>query len=224
MIGLKFDALNETLDDCAREDTFIFYFSGHSLVRKGSLYLVLGDDKDKRSNLYSSDELINQMRGCKAGSKLLMLDCCDAGQSVYEWSPGNDDNLRVLTATDRTERSKEFDDLKAGVFTYHFHQALTNPRLRRVDDTGVVDENGTIWVNKLSGWLRQAIIAYGKKHQRNVPKSVFYGPDVQNMALVKGLTHYRHVFIPTELRNKLKSFTIVISLRLCVGIEMLAYS
>jgi len=88
---------------------------------------------------------------------------------VYQWTPANEDNFRVLTATDRTQRGKEFDDLKAGVFTYHLYRALTEPELWVADETGVIDSAGIIWIDRLSKWLRVAIDHYGKGKQRKVP-------------------------------------------------------
>jgi hypothetical protein len=125
------------------------------------------------------------LRFCKAGSKLLILDCCEAGQAVYGWAPANEDNFRVLAATNRTDRGKEFDDLAAGVFTYHLHRALTTPELWVADETGVVDGNGNIGVNKLTDWLHKAITRYGQRKQRPVPLPELYGPHVDILLRLK---------------------------------------
>ena len=202
--GQILNQLSTVLRECAQEDTFIFYFSGHSVIRQSDLCLMLADDASEFSNLYYATLLIQQLRTCKAGSKLLILDCCEAGQSVYKWTPANEDNFRVLTATDRTQRGKEFEELKAGVFAYHLHRALTEPELWVADETGVIDAAGIIWIDKLSKWLRAAIADYGKSKQRQVPEPVLYGPDNQNVALAEHLPHYRHTFIPTSCIDELK--------------------
>lgn len=197
--------LNAVIATCAQEDTFVFYFSGHSLTRQGAFCLVLADEKDHLNNLYFASQLIQQLRFCKAGSKLLILDCCEAGQAVYQWTPANEDNFRVLAATNRTERSKEFDDLGAGVFTHHLYRALTEPELWVPDETGIVDKRGTIWVNELTKWLRGAIANYGARQQRQVPLPELYGPFSQNIPLAEGLPLHRHTFVSTARLDELKT-------------------
>jgi hypothetical protein len=204
--GQIFNQLNEMVAGCAQEDTFIFYFSGHSLVRQGNLYLVLADDKESLSNLYFSLQLLDQLRSCKAGSKLLILDCCEAGQSVYKWTPSNEDNFRVLAATNRTERGKEFDDLESGVFTHFLYRALTEPELWIPDETGVIDKGGNIGVNELAKWLENVIARYGRQKQRHVPKPELYGPAIgQNVHLAEGLPIHRHTFVSSSHLAKLKT-------------------
>jgi len=197
--------LNAVIATCAQEDTFVFYFSGHSLTRQRDFFLVLANDKDNFSNLYLASQLIAQLRNCKAGSKLLILDCCEAGQAVYQWTPANEDNFRVLAATNRTERSKEFDDLGAGVFTHYLYLALTEPELWVPDETGIVDKRGTIWVNELAKWLRVAIANYGVRQQRQVPLPELYGPFSQNILLAEGLPLHRHTFVSSARLGKLRT-------------------
>ncbi len=201
--GHIFNQLNAVIATCAQEDTFVFYFSGHSLTRRGDFFLVLANDKDDLSNLYSASQLIQQLRFCKAGSKLLILDCCEAGQAVYQWTPANEDNFRVLAATNRTERSKEFDDLGAGVFTHHLYRALTEPEFWVPDETGTVDPKGDVRVNKLVEWLRGAIAKYDT--QKQIPLPDLYGPHSQNIRLAKGLPLHRHAFVSTARLNELRT-------------------
>lgn len=203
--GHIFNQLNAVIATCAQEDTFVFYFSGHSLTRQRDFFLVLADDKDNLSNLYLAAQLIVQLRNCKAGSKLLILDCCEAGQAVYQWTPANEDNFRVLAATNRTERSKEFDDLGAGVFTHHLYRALTEPELWVPDETGIVDKRGNIWVNELAKWLRGAIESYGTRQQRQVPPPELYGPYSQNIRLAQGLPLHRHIFVSSARLDELRT-------------------
>ncbi|OQW93080.1 MAG: hypothetical protein BWK79_13060 [Beggiatoa sp. IS2] len=42
--------LEKMLDSCQKTDTVLFYFSGHGLLDKGKLNLVLGDDTSKQTN------------------------------------------------------------------------------------------------------------------------------------------------------------------------------
>ncbi len=203
--GCISNQLNAVITTCAQEDAFVFYFSGHSLVRQGDFFLVLANDKDNLSNLYLVSKLIVQLRSCKAGNKLLILDCCDAEQAVHQWTPPEEDNLWVLAATDRMNKSKEYDDLNAGVFTHYLHRTLTEPELWVPDDTGVVDGKGNLWVDKLIKWLRDAIAKYGKQKQENVPLPVLRGPHGRNMLLAEGLPLHRHTFVSSARLGELRT-------------------
>ncbi len=185
-VAATLDALLE--NNTAQKDTLVVYFSGHSLIRRGKLYLVLGDNKRRRSNLYSFDTLFEQIYECPASSKLIILDCCDAGQAVRGWAPPTHDNIRVFTATDQNSKAKEIEELQAGVFTHFLCQALTDPALRVADSNGVVDADGNIGVNETAQWLRRTIEDYGRRIKRSLPMPELYGPAVrQNIFLAKGL-------------------------------------
>ena len=168
------DHLHDFLDACAQEDSIIFYFSGHSRVVKGRLGLVLAEPMDKGSHALYAEEIMARMETCSAGSKLLILDCCEAGLSAKEWKPKG--YFRVLTAADNLHRSKEIDGLNAGVFTYHLHRALTDSTLWTKDGRGVTDTNGKIWLAKLHEWLGEAVPEYGKSQSRkDIPVPQLYG-------------------------------------------------
>ncbi|MCP4702599.1 MAG: hypothetical protein GY862_37925 [Gammaproteobacteria bacterium] len=194
--------LCELTDACAEEDTLIIYFSGHSLVRNHILYLVLADPVSNSRNLFSTQMLISLLENCKAGEKLLILDCCDSGQSAFEWTPGRNDRFRVLTATGQLGKSKEFDDLNAGVFTYHLHKALTEPCLCGAGETGVLDTDRVLRIAKLYEWLKKEVPAYGRRKDRKVLTPELYGAASQNVALTGRLPE--HSFLSSELLNKLK--------------------
>ncbi len=129
----------------------------------------------------------------------LILDCCDAGQSVFNWAPETDDRFRVLTATDRTTRSKEIDELKAGVFTWHLHRALTDPELWMADGTGLLDNDGVIRVNNLHAWLEREVLAYGvQKKRQGMPIPELYGAHSKNIRLTDILPVQRYTFLSPE--------------------------
>jgi len=119
----------------------------------------------------------------------LILDCCEAGQTVSKWIPNHNDYFRILTATGPFDTSKELDGLKAGVFTYHLYRALTEPQLRIPEESGVINVKGEIWVNKLFNWLDKEIETYGQQKERNLSRPNLYGPASKNVMLSEGLIH-----------------------------------
>ena len=137
----------ELIENCAKTDTLIFYFSGHGLLRKGKLDLVLADDTSTRSNKLPISAITDAFEECVALHKMIILDCCHSGASHADWSPGSSDIYRILTASERLEKTKELDNLEASFLTYRIHQALTTPPVELLDD------DHKIRINSLHQWL-----------------------------------------------------------------------
>lgn len=55
------------------DDTIIVYFSGHGTTEKNEHYLIFSD------TLVKTQQIIEVLEGIKAKSKILLLDCCFAG-------------------------------------------------------------------------------------------------------------------------------------------------
>ncbi len=131
----QFDIL---IDDCDKTDTLIFYFSGHGVIHKGNLRLILADDTSKRSSRLEMREITDAFDDCAASSKLIILDCCHAGTVHADWNPVSSEFYRLLTASERLEKAKETDSLEAGFMTYHIHQCLINPPSETADDNNII--------------------------------------------------------------------------------------
>jgi len=161
-LGRVTDSVAAVIDTCRPQDTLVVYFSGHAYGEDG-LQLVLTDPMNRQANRLQGTTLVGLLRGCQAQSKLLILDSCQAGQAVVaadDWPSQPGDHFRILTASDGRSRTREDDDLQAGVFTFHLHRALTDPSLCHSGPGGVLDLGGHLSVDSIDPWLRRAVCGY----------------------------------------------------------------
>lgn len=74
-----FSKLTEFIDTISRDDTVIFYFSGHG----GNGYFTLTDQR------VNCDEILNLFIGTTAKYKIIIMDCCRSGEyawdSIQQW-------------------------------------------------------------------------------------------------------------------------------------------
>ena len=132
-------AIPEFLKRPGPNDRLILYFSGHGVRdSKGTLYLapIDCDPKDLASTGISVAWLRDQLAGCKASLKLLVLDACHAGSEKGEDQPpavsANElarpfvDLSGVVTFASSTgdERSQIWDDKKQSLYSYWLNQGL----------------------------------------------------------------------------------------------------
>ncbi len=200
--GEIIDRLNEAIRSCASSDTFVFYFSGHTRLRHGTMQLVLTKPQDGDETL-SASTLIEKLQGCKASAKLIVLDCCYAGEVVVGWQPGIYENLRILAATDRATPAGEFDELEGGIFTYFLCEALTKAELWRAGG-GLIDADGIIWSDRLSAWLKERVGDYAKAKGRRVGEPLEYpGSDQQRVPIARVAWQDRPgpLFSPNQLQE-----------------------
>ena len=134
------------IDEAAKTDTLIFYFSGHGYPAKGKLQIVLEDDLSKSKSLFSINHITEAFEHCRAQNKLIILDCCKAGIATDDWNPEQSERYRMLTASERLQKTKELDELEASFLTFHLYQALQKP------PNAIVDTEGKIRVNALGDW------------------------------------------------------------------------
>lgn len=107
----------------------MFYFSGHgSIAAEGGGSLVSEDCKDGEIVGISMMSLIKLANNSKARNKIIVLDTCYSGfvgshQSKPELSFLGD-GVTIMTASSREQTSIERYDLRHGLFTNLFLQAL----------------------------------------------------------------------------------------------------
>jgi uncharacterized caspase-like protein len=150
---------------CTEDDTFVFYFSGHGYydnVDSQELYLCW-DDADPQRLAFTTlpaNTVMAALNRCKAGNRLLLLDCCRAaaawkGQAVrLPTMLAKDDatmpskSFLILAASDHIEQVPEFDDLEGTVFSTELCAALGKDRLE-------ADRNrdGKISLSEIVDWL-----------------------------------------------------------------------
>jgi|GEM_PF-3656388 len=141
----KFDSF---VDDCKKNDTIIFYFSGHGFTPKGSLQLVIGEELTKNKDQISIDYITGLIEECKAENKLIILDCCQANAITNNWNPSQSERYRILTASEKLEKGKEIDAFKASFLTFYIHKALYNSET-------IFNHKETISINDIYIWLSE---------------------------------------------------------------------
>lgn len=148
------EEFDRVVEGCSKTDTLIFYFSGHGLVSRGKLKLVVSDDTSKNENLIDINEIVNSLETCRAINKAIILDCCNAGTAFAEWNPETSDFYRMLTASEKLERAKELEELKASFLTYQFYKALTDAA------TEIADKDNKIHINSLYDYLKRKALEH----------------------------------------------------------------
>jgi hypothetical protein len=154
------EQFEDMLDKCDKTDTVICYFSGHGLLSKGKLRLVVDDASSQVSKPIRFTEITEPFEECRATNKLVILDCCHAGAASADLQLDLSDAYRILTASTRLEKSKEIDEFKAGFLTYQIHQALMQHLAKICVD---------VTINALYEWLVTAAKQHNVKHSVQVP-------------------------------------------------------
>ncbi len=89
----------ETLASCKKVDTIIFFFSGHGIIDRGELFLIInGNGSDELSKI-PVIEILGPFTRSDVKNKLIILDCCHAGEIRAKWiNPEPSDVYRILVA------------------------------------------------------------------------------------------------------------------------------
>ena len=163
---------------CTEADTLICYYSGHGMLDSGQLFLPWQqDDGDLVFGSLRVPNLLHTMSLCRAGNKLLILDCCHAGAAsgiraapvpVGEVVPA--DNHLVLMASARLETARELDELKGGFLTASICTALSD-RFDLADK----DHDQNISIADLMGWLEETALNHNARSEKKVPIPFLYG-------------------------------------------------
>ena len=149
---------------CGPEDTLLFFFAGHGLVHNGLLYLLLQTYDPAYNPLQtclSANDLSTAFQASDAGRKLMILDCCHAGEAFRLADFNFLSDYLVLTASQSFEKALEFKDRKAGFLSYHLHNALTKDLAKVIHDSRVS-------LNALHTYLRRKV----QEHNRASPDKV----------------------------------------------------
>jgi predicted ATPase len=120
------DQFEKWIDNMNKTDTALFYYSGHGFAPRGNLLLTLNDNLEKITSRLDINIITNALEESKAINKLIILDCCRAGTVENTWTPQQSDFYRILTASERLEKGKEIDNLKASFLTHSIHDLLFN--------------------------------------------------------------------------------------------------
>lgn len=198
------DKLLSTTIACTKEDTLLFYFSGHGVLVGGELYLIWDNKENDVIEMIGlpTEDIKNTIKRCKAKNKLLILDCCHAGAAGMKDGLGtpvenlnllpermntllitqdnefhiNPSSFLILMASDRLERAREVEELKGGFLTTKLCEALSSHFV-----LADKDEDNKISIMDLKKWLEEATEQYNSeckkqnKLNQQVPCPIIYG-------------------------------------------------
>lgn len=160
------EEFDNMMKNCVKTDTVVIYFSGHATPPQGDLEFFLKDNDKINLN----DEIAKKLNNkCKA-SKLVILDCCNAGAITKGWDFTPREPYIILTASHFLDEAREIDEWKAGFFTHKIHEGLTY-RFSEISDN---EDN--LGVEKLYNWLLEETRTYNKNNPpTTVPEPRWFG-------------------------------------------------
>lgn len=162
----------------AKNDRLLVYFSGHGFQSSdGKLYLAPIDCDPARPEAtgLSVAWLREQIAGCQAETKLLVLDACHAGtekgEEEFKSLPAKDlgepfrdlEGVVTLASSRGSEKSQIWSEKRQSLFTYWLNQGLK----------GHADENGdgTVDIDELNKYVYEAVTHTSKTrfHREQTP-------------------------------------------------------
>ena len=182
--------LRELIKDLfsGRNETALFYFSGHGYVNEYGAYLLTPDHRKYDEGISMSD-IITMANQSAATHKIIILDCCRSGaiavpELIHGHSGHINEGITILTASKQDEVAMEAGG--KGVFTSLLLEALKG---------GAANINGHITPGSIYAYIDQAL---GPWEQRPVFKtnvSTFTSirkvlPQIRNEVLKKITTYF----------------------------------
>jgi formylglycine-generating enzyme required for sulfatase activity len=170
----------ETAGECRRDDAFLIYISCHGVIDGSSLVLLL--DSTNISNLLatalSAHEIMDAMRRCRAQQKILIFDCCNAGQVARAIGAKSGDTAHILLrdvgitsdtfdiifASDVLEPAFEPAELGGSFLSWAIEEALLR-RFTQID----ADGDRAVSVDDVMRWLEQSATEVNRRLQEPVP-------------------------------------------------------
>lgn len=169
--------LDQFIDNSNAMDTLIFYFSGHGHFVRNKLFLLLGNEPTRSSNLLSAEIILSTITSARGENKLIILDCCNAGVGSTEWKPEISERYMLLTATGMFEKTKEIDDYGASFLTYSICRSLTTHRME-------VEKNNHVLLSNLYSWLCQEARSFNERNNIQVAIPNLYGNQKTDFTIV----------------------------------------
>jgi len=147
-----------------KNDTLLFYFSGHGVVEGGRLYLLLAGTQleSMLATALPASAILDAMKECKANQRILILDCCNAGLVMRETGlkAGEQDRylqndlgfqsdaFDIILASEFLEKTKELPTLKSSALCEGIVSCLEAPMT-----TSDFDGDGAISTDDLMRWV-----------------------------------------------------------------------
>jgi uncharacterized protein YqkB len=144
-----------------KNETALFYFSGHGVVNELGGFLVMPDHRAYAEGI-SMNEILMLANKSESTNKIIILDCChSAAITSPVLAPGSighiNEGVTILTASKQDEVAMEVNG--KGVFTNLLLEALKG---------GAADVNGNITPGSIYAYIDQAL---GPWEQRPVFKT-----------------------------------------------------
>jgi len=159
----KKNKLRELITDLFsnKQDTALFYFSGHGMITELGGYLVTPDHRRFDEGI-SMNDILTLANNSPSANKIIILDCChSAAIAAPDQHPGSighiNEGVTILTASKKDEVAMEVNG--KGVFTNLLTEALKG---------GAADINGNITPGSIYAYIDQAL---GPWEQRPVFKT-----------------------------------------------------
>ncbi|QTA82739.1 AAA ATPase-like domain-containing protein [Desulfonema limicola] len=176
------------LDSCNQTDIVIVYFSGHAIIEGNALYFLLEETPMNSSKINIDHLILKFNKSNRASSKLVILDCCNSGSA--RWDSHFADNIFILTSSGRFERSREFDNFKAGFLTYYFCNNILNPCHE------FIDKDYKIRLKRFYNWIKiQAQMINSSEDDIDVSIPHLFGDHIKDIEIVKVSSSY---FFPSD--------------------------
>ncbi len=157
------------LEQAKPGDTVLIFFAGHGFLDdRGQTYLAPQDCRLDRIGLTGlrTEEVRNMLQECKATQKLLVLDCCHAGNAKggAAAGPGGQElaaafkdaaGLITLASCGKAEQSLESNERGHGLFTYFLAEGLGG--------AGDYDRDGIVDSDELYRYVWERVPAAARK-------------------------------------------------------------
>lgn len=124
--GSKYVVLQQVathISNLSSVDVLIIYYTGHGVMRQGSICLKLGDGS-RIQDFLSMDELILTTKEARNNNVILILDCCNAGAVVDGWKKYTSDKHALFLSSGKLQSVKEIGELESSLFTYSINKAI----------------------------------------------------------------------------------------------------
>lgn len=158
------DSIEEFFESAEPDDTLLFYYSGHGLIKNQQFFLCTADTITRKpvSTAVSESMLNNIVANSYAQSKIIILDCCHSGKLKDD---GIIKNLSgtgryIIAAASATERAT---DARFRGLPSPFTRILADGLTTKADDR---DDDGYVDLDDIYDYLKRTPFE-GPQPQRN---------------------------------------------------------
>jgi WD40 repeat protein/uncharacterized caspase-like protein len=169
-------SLQEIINSAKKNDTVLFYFSGHGLIEANTqeAFLCLADTQiaNLANTGLSLPDLLNSLNNCAAQNQLVWLDACHSGLMTLRGMSPTPQLVQILQqkaviskgfyallSCDTNQQSWEFPELGHGVFTYYLMRGLSGE---------AADINGVISADSLYRYVYYQTLQYIDKSNQQL--------------------------------------------------------